>query len=321
MTIFDTSCSINNHNNADDAQAAMAIKGVAQETATATATSRPKRKYKKRAPPTNPFPRRLFAMLSDAEREGNTHIVSWVDEGRAFFVHDHDLFVSTVLPRYFRQTKYRSFQRQLNNYQIERYISGPLRGAYHHPLLLRGQGKLIATLIRENIVQPMPRLIPVTAASAPSTASVTSSAMTQNLQWNELQQPIPTVSEDDESDSMSECCSDVLSNACSEGTACSIHSARSSSHHQCDFFFGKRFFPVTDAADDVDTKTTATSTSTSTPTATAAGSLDASVARIVRSEFNERSMLQSFDSSIAMGFLHQAVSRDDTQALIELLLT
>ena len=39
--------------------------------------------------------------------------VSWQPGNKCFRVHDPNQFVSTVMPRFFKQTKYKSFQRQL----------------------------------------------------------------------------------------------------------------------------------------------------------------------------------------------------------------
>ncbi|OEU12177.1 hypothetical protein FRACYDRAFT_155271, partial [Fragilariopsis cylindrus CCMP1102] len=49
-----------------------------------------------------------------------TSIVSWVDNGTAFKVHDLDRFVNDIVPTYFKQTKYKSFQRQLYFYGFQR---------------------------------------------------------------------------------------------------------------------------------------------------------------------------------------------------------
>jgi hypothetical protein len=92
---------------------------------------------KKRGASPNAFPIKLFRMLKEAEESGKESIVSWVSEGRAFLVHKPDQFVEEILPFYFRQTKYRSFQRQLNLYGFKRLTVGPHRGAYEHPCLAR----------------------------------------------------------------------------------------------------------------------------------------------------------------------------------------
>jgi hypothetical protein len=95
------------------------------------------------------FPIKLHRMLQDVEREGLNYIVSWHPDGRSFRVQFHDQFVARVLPGYFSQTKYRSFQRQLNHYDFERITKGPLEGSYHHPYFVRDNPALCEGMRRE----------------------------------------------------------------------------------------------------------------------------------------------------------------------------
>jgi hypothetical protein len=60
-----------------------------------------------------PFVWKLYEMLEDIERTSREDIVSWVDGGRAFKVHKMDEFLNDIIPQYFKQSKYKSFQRQL----------------------------------------------------------------------------------------------------------------------------------------------------------------------------------------------------------------
>jgi hypothetical protein len=44
------------------------------------------------------FPVRLHYVLSEMEKDGLQHIVSWQSHGRCFIVHDQKLFAKSVLP-------------------------------------------------------------------------------------------------------------------------------------------------------------------------------------------------------------------------------
>jgi len=85
-----------------------------------------------------PFPEKLFRMLSDTEQEGWTDIVSFLPHGRSFAVRDPDRFVQEIMPRYFQQTKWSSFTRQLNLWGFLRVRAGPDVGAFYHELFLKG---------------------------------------------------------------------------------------------------------------------------------------------------------------------------------------
>jgi hypothetical protein len=83
------------------------------------------------------FPWKLHQMLEDAEIEGTTSIVSWLSDNKSFKVHKQEEFVGQIMPRYFDQTKYKSFQRQLNMWCFQRITGGPNWGAYGHELFIR----------------------------------------------------------------------------------------------------------------------------------------------------------------------------------------
>lgn len=56
------------------------------------------------------FPWKLHSMLDSAAEEGFEEIVSWEDDGRSFRVHNTQKFVERVMGRWFKQSKYKSFQ-------------------------------------------------------------------------------------------------------------------------------------------------------------------------------------------------------------------
>jgi hypothetical protein len=79
-------------------------------------------------------------MLEEMTMVGDENIVSWQPHGRAFRVHQPDVFARTVMSRYFKQTKYKSFLRQLHIYGFQRIQgNGKDRGAYFHSMFIRNK--------------------------------------------------------------------------------------------------------------------------------------------------------------------------------------
>lgn len=58
------------------------------------------------------FPWTLHAMLELAEKENFDGVVSWLPDGKSFKVYDPSAFVKDIMPNFFQQSKYKSFQRQ-----------------------------------------------------------------------------------------------------------------------------------------------------------------------------------------------------------------
>jgi len=100
-----------------------------------------------------PFPEKLHRMLVQVQKEGNEDIVSFYSHGRAFGVHDMDRFVNEIMPRFFKQTKFNSFARQLNLYGFLRISSGPDAGGYYHELFLRNKPSLSMHMRRVGVPQ------------------------------------------------------------------------------------------------------------------------------------------------------------------------
>lgn len=67
-----------------------------------------------------PFPWRLHQILDDMERIGDNSIISWQPDGRHFQVHNPSLFMSQIVPKFFKQKSFKSFQRQLHIYGFQR---------------------------------------------------------------------------------------------------------------------------------------------------------------------------------------------------------
>lgn len=90
-----------------------------------------------------PFLVKLHKALSDAAIEGLESILSWHPDGKGFRVHDTTLFAKHIIPKYFEaQSKYRSFQRQLNLYGFVREIDGKDTGYYRHSMFQRAKPEL-----------------------------------------------------------------------------------------------------------------------------------------------------------------------------------
>ena len=97
------------------------------------------------------FPLKLHEMLDKIEADGLAGVISWQPHGRAFLVHKPAEFVSTVMPKYFRQTKLTSFQRQLNLYGFCRLTRGQDNKGYYHELFLRGKPFLTKYMARTKV--------------------------------------------------------------------------------------------------------------------------------------------------------------------------
>jgi hypothetical protein len=74
------------------------------------------------------FPFRLHQVLEESEKEGFTHIISWLPEGDGFRIVDPIAFAKEIMPRYFSMGHYKSLQRQLSLYSFKRETEGPKRG-------------------------------------------------------------------------------------------------------------------------------------------------------------------------------------------------
>ena len=63
-------------------------------------------------------------------------------------MHKSEEFTTEILPRYFNQSKFTSFQRQLNLYRFSRITTGKDRGGYYHELFLRDRAFLCRPMVR-----------------------------------------------------------------------------------------------------------------------------------------------------------------------------
>mmetsp|Transcript_118017 Transcript_118017/g.176319 ORF Transcript_118017/g.176319 Transcript_118017/m.176319 type:complete len:378 (+) Transcript_118017:96-1229(+) len=123
-----------------------------------------------------PFPWKLHELLDVAEADAFTNIVSWLPNQHSFRVHDIQKFVDHIMKRFFKQTKYKSFQRQLNMWGFERILNGPEKGGYSHNYFVRGKPSLCCHMTRLKVkgtgvsgtVTPI-KIETFTSAAAPTT--------------------------------------------------------------------------------------------------------------------------------------------------------
>ena len=140
------------------------------------------------------FPMQLHKLLRLSGEYGAHDIVSWFPNGKAFRVHNRRKFESMIMKRFFNQSVYRSFLRQLNGWGFTRVINGDevMEGAYQHPLFLRDQPDLCRRMIRAKVTPSgsAKKKKAATASSASSKDSVAShgSASISSDQSNPLLQ-------------------------------------------------------------------------------------------------------------------------------------
>jgi hypothetical protein len=107
--------------------------------------------------PTNAFPWQLHLLLDDAEIKGFSHVVSWLERGTMFKVHKTKEFADLIMPCYFKnQTRYKSFQRQLNFYRFHRFETGKNKGACFHELFMRDKPDLCTHMNRVKVTRGRP---------------------------------------------------------------------------------------------------------------------------------------------------------------------
>jgi hypothetical protein len=119
------------------------------------------------------FPWKLHKMLTFCETEGKDTVVSWLPQGKAFKVHNTAAFVSEILPMHFKQTKYKSFQRQLNLWGFQRITKGTEteKGAYFHPDFLKNQEDLCQKLNRQSAKKQSSEAVKSTKSAPKSCAA------------------------------------------------------------------------------------------------------------------------------------------------------
>ncbi|MGK3759165.1 MAG: hypothetical protein ACI8RD_011482, partial [Bacillariaceae sp.] len=100
---------------------------------------------------TSHFPSRLHDMLNNAcsIETNDKQKISWCKNGRSFIIHGSPKDMLPLLRLHFRQTKYKSFLRQLQAYGFVRIIKGRNKGLVYHPEFQRGRKSLCIQMRRK----------------------------------------------------------------------------------------------------------------------------------------------------------------------------
>jgi HSF-type DNA-binding len=98
---------------------------------------------------TLPFPWKVHEMLGKVEKDGQDDIVSWLPHGNAFQVHKEKQFLDTIMPSYFKQSKFTSFTRQLYIYGFQKIQDGPDKGAFVHKNFVKNNKFLCLAMPRK----------------------------------------------------------------------------------------------------------------------------------------------------------------------------
>ena len=104
--------------------------------------------------PRRQFPEKLYNMLELADAQGfgpSSNAISWLPNGRAFTVRDITVFVESIVPLFFRQSKMRSFAKQLNLWGFKRLNTRDSSHTYCHECFVRGSPEELRFIIRVKI--------------------------------------------------------------------------------------------------------------------------------------------------------------------------
>lgn len=103
----------------------------------------------------NLFPYKLYCLLEEVEHDETPveeKMILWRPHGKSFFIRDRKKFTETIIPRFFkRNSKFSSFQRQLNLYGFQRLYTGDEKGSYYHKLFRRDRPNLCRKICRTKV--------------------------------------------------------------------------------------------------------------------------------------------------------------------------
>lgn len=89
-----------------------------------------------------PFLAQTYALVSSPETD---NFIAWSEDGASFLVFSQK-GLQTVLPNFFKHSKYTSFARQLNMYGFKKAVG---KNEFYHPSFLRGCTSLLRKIVRK----------------------------------------------------------------------------------------------------------------------------------------------------------------------------
>ncbi|KAL3931650.1 MAG: hypothetical protein SGBAC_011213 [Bacillariaceae sp.] len=105
------------------------------------------------------LPWRLHILLEEADRNGDSSAtISWLPDGDAFKVHNKVEFENVLMPKYFKSSKFKSFQRSLNLWGFQTLTKDPDKGAIFHPDFLRGKPDRCKLMKRVRVKKKSPKM-------------------------------------------------------------------------------------------------------------------------------------------------------------------
>ena len=94
------------------------------------------------------FPNLLYSIL---QSDDHSHIISWMPNGRAFIIQNLRNLEADVLPLYFKTSKLKSFQKQLNIYGYKRTKLTNKSTIYHHDHFIQHNPELLLLVARVKV--------------------------------------------------------------------------------------------------------------------------------------------------------------------------
>lgn len=91
------------------------------------------------------FPQKLYLLIS----YDTNHCIEWCEDGSAFAILKKNYLVDFVIPKFFKQSDFRSFTRQINVYSFSRFRMNNVSDyCYRHPAFKQGDHQSLLVMTR-----------------------------------------------------------------------------------------------------------------------------------------------------------------------------